>query len=174
MGKGAAQVFLAHFFAGHGLDHFRPGDEHLGIPLHHVNEIGQRRAVYSTAGAGSHDGRNLGDHTGSQGILFEHLAKAGQGIGGFLDPGTAGIFHSHDGSTGLQRHGLDLGNLVGVHFAQRTAFNREILCIHEHRAAVHRTIAGDDPIPGQILLFLAEVGAPMFHKFIQFYKTSLI
>ena len=61
-----------------------------------------------------------------------------------------------------------------MHFPQGSPFHGEILGVNEHRPSVDRTVARHHPVSGQIFLFLTEVGAAMFHKFIQFYKTSLI
>ena len=62
MSHGAAQVFLGDVFVGHGFDDVGPGDEHVAGGIHHEDEIGDGGRVDGAAGAGSHDGGDLGDH----------------------------------------------------------------------------------------------------------------
>jgi len=38
-----AEFFRCHDFVGHGLEHVRPGQEHVGGVAHHEDEVGQRR-----------------------------------------------------------------------------------------------------------------------------------
>lgn len=69
---------------------------------------------------------------------------------------------------------LNLGNLIGMHLTQATAFDGKVLCKDKDCTTIDRTIASYNPITRQVFLFLAEIGATMFHKFIKLYKTALV
>ena len=78
VGHGAAQVLKADLLAGDALDDVRAGDEHVGGVLHHEDEVGHGRGVDRAAGGGSHDGRDLGDDAGGDGVAIKDLAVAAQ------------------------------------------------------------------------------------------------
>ena len=63
MNFGTTESFLAYIFAGNCLDNFRAGEEHVADAFGHDGEVGKCRRVYRTAGAGTEDGRNLGNYT---------------------------------------------------------------------------------------------------------------
>jgi hypothetical protein len=56
-----AQLFLRDHLVGDGLDHLRPGDEHVARILHHEDEVGHRRTIDRPARAGAHDEAELRD-----------------------------------------------------------------------------------------------------------------
>ncbi len=58
----AAECFLGHVFASHGLDHLRAGEEHVADALGHDGEVSQRGRIHRTAGAGAEDAGDLGNH----------------------------------------------------------------------------------------------------------------
>src|SRR5690606_40629049 len=94
---GAAQVFEGDFFVGDTLDHFRPGDEHVGGIAHHENEVGQGRGVDCSAGAGPHDGADLRDDAGGHGVAQEDVGIAAQRDNARLNAGAAGGVEADDG-----------------------------------------------------------------------------
>lgn len=61
-----------------------------------------------------------------------------------------------------------------MHLTQATAFDGKVLCKDKDCTTIDRTIASYNPITRQVFLFLAEIGATMFHKFIKLYKTALV
>ena len=76
VGHGAAQVLEADLLAGDALDDVRAGDEHVRGVLHHEDEVRHGRRIDRAAGGGAHDGRNLGNDPGSDGVAIEDLAVA--------------------------------------------------------------------------------------------------
>ena len=121
VGHGAAQVLKADLLAGDALDDVRAGDEHVGGVLHHEDEVGHGRRVDRAAGGGAHDGRDLGDDAGGDGVPIEDLAVAAESESTpFLDAGPAGVVEAHERHPGLQGQVHDLADLLGVHLAQAT------------------------------------------------------
>ena len=174
VGHSAAQSLRGDFLSGDGLDDRRAGDEHLAGVLHHVDEVRDSRAVYSTACAGSHDDGNLGDNAGSCRVAEEDAAIAGQSVNGLLDAGTAGIVDADAGSPHLHGQIHDLPNLVGMLLTKGAALYGEVLGKGIDQTPIHRTVAGDNTLTRQVFLVLAEVGAAMLHKHIQLYERTFI
>jgi len=81
----AAQRFEINHFTGHGLDHFRSREEHIGRFFNHDDQIGQSRRVGCASGAGSKDDADLGNDTGIKGISLEDLGITTQAVDPFLD-----------------------------------------------------------------------------------------
>ena len=174
MGHSAAQLFLGYFFTGYGFNNRRTGNEHLGSFFYHVDEVGQGRAVNSAACGRSHDSGNLGDNTGRNGVVEEQLAVAAQSVDSFLDTGSAGVVHANARSAHLQGQSLNFGNLVGMHFAQGTAFNGEILREYINQATIDCAVTGGYAFTRQVFFLLAEVVAAMTDETVQFYERTFI
>ena len=171
---GAAQFFSRYFFGRDRLDDGRARKEHVRRIFDHEDEVHQGRAVYSTAGAGPHNDGNLRDDARCSRIIHEDAAKPGQGIDAFLDAGTAGIIDADDGSPHLQGHFLHLGNLVGMHFAKGTAFNRKIFGIGKDQTAADRTVAGNDAVAGDFLFLHVEIHTAMMDELPHFGEAAFI
>ena len=174
VGHGAAQLLLGHHLTQNRLDHIGSGDEHVAGLLHHENEIGHGRGIHRSTGARSHDGGNLRDHAGSDGIAVENLAVAGERIDTFLDAGAAGIVEADEGLAGLERQIHDLADLLGMHLAQSPGTGGEILGKGKHLPAIHRSVAGDDAVGGNIHLVETEQGPSVLDEHIQFAKAARI
>ena len=93
---GAADLVHRAFLAGHGLDDFRPADEHVGGALDHDDEVHQGRGIGRAAGAGAGDDRDLRHDARDQHVAEKDLAVAGERIVAFLDARAAGIVEADD------------------------------------------------------------------------------
>ena len=168
MHVGTAQVFLAHFFMGHGFHDVRAGHEHVARPTDHHGEIGQRGAVNGTPGARPHDNGNLRDDARGQHVALEDFGEPGERIDTLLNAGTARIVEADDGRAHFHRHVLHFADFLGVVLGQRAAEHGEILAVDEHEAAVDGALASDDAIARNLVLFHAEIGAAMLHEHVVF------
>ncbi len=153
---GAAQGLHVHVLAGDGLDDVRAGDEHVRGLVHHDHVVGQGGGVGRAAGGGAHDERNLRDDAGSVDVVAEDVREHGQRGDAFLDAGAAAVEDAHHRAAVAQREFLDLDDLLAVDLAQRAAVDGEVLAVDRHRAAVHRAVAGDEPVAERLLLLHAE------------------
>ncbi len=120
VGQGPAQILLADLLAGDALDDVRAGDEHVGGVLHHEDEVGHGRRIDRAPGGGAHDGRNLRNDPGSNGVAIKDLAVAAKRVHPLLDAGPAGVVEAHQRHPGLEGQVHDLADLLGVHLAQAT------------------------------------------------------
>ncbi len=169
-----AQVLRADIFAGNGLYHLRTGNEHVGCLVGHQDEVRQGGRINGSSGAGAENGGNLRNHSGSQNIAFENFGVAGQRGDTLLNTGTAGIVQSDDRSTG--NHGLvhHLADFLRQRFRQGAAEYREILCEHEYQTSVDGTLSGYHAVAQEFGLLHAEIGAPVRHEHVEFFKTAVI
>ena len=78
MNAGAAKLVGRDGLVGDRSDDLRAGDEKMARVLDHEDEIGQRRRKGLSAGARSHDQRNLRDDSGGADMALEDLAIAGE------------------------------------------------------------------------------------------------
>jgi hypothetical protein len=67
------KFFEGHVFAGDGLNHVWPGDEHVAAVFDHEDEVGEGGGVDRAARARPHDGADLGDDAGGQGVAQEDV-----------------------------------------------------------------------------------------------------
>jgi hypothetical protein len=172
---GAAELFRGHRLVGDGLDHLRAGHEHVARVAHHEDEVGHRRGVDVAAGAGAHDHRDLRDDAGGGDIALEDLAIAAERRDALLDAGAAGVEQADDRRAHLQRHVLDLHDLLGMCLGKRAAEDGEILREDEDRAAVDRAPAGDDAVAGDLLgLVHAEIDAALLHEHVELLEGVLV
>ena len=115
--RGAAELLGGHGLVGDGLHHVRAGDEHIARVAHHEDEVGHRRRIDVAAGARAHDHRNLRNDAGGQHIALEHLAIAAERRDALLDARAAGVEQADDRRAVLQRHVLQLGDLLRMGLA---------------------------------------------------------
>ena len=142
----AAEFLGGHRLVGHRLHHVRAGDEHVARVAHHEDEVGHRRRIDVAAGARPHDQRNLRDDAGREHVALEHLAIAAERRDALLDARAAGVEQADDRRAVLDRHVLDLGDLLRVRLAERAAEHGEILGENIDRAAVDGAPAGDHAV----------------------------
>ncbi|CCY02038.1 predicted acetyl-CoA carboxylase [Prevotella sp. CAG:924] len=112
MNAGTAQVLGINVLTRYGLHHLRTGKEHVACSLGHEDEVGQGRAVDSTTGTRTHDGRDLGNDTRGKDVALEDFTVACQGGDTLLNTGTARIVHADDGSAVLHSHIHYLADLL--------------------------------------------------------------
>ena len=171
--RGAAELFRRHGLVGDGLHDVRAGDEHIARVAHHEDEVGHRRRIDVAAGAGAHDHGNLRNDAGGQHIALEHLAIAAERRDAFLDARAAGVEKADDRRAVLQRHVLQLDDLLRVGLGERAAEDGEVLGEDEDHAAVDRAPAGDDAVAGDLLALVhAEIGAAMLSRTCRIPRTS--
>ncbi len=68
-----------------------------------VKSVSVRR-VYRTAGAGTEDGRNLGNYTGGKDVALEYFRISGKSVDAFLDTRAARVVEADYGSSHLHGH----------------------------------------------------------------------
>ena len=155
-----AELLELDFLAGHGLDHFGAGDEHVRGLFDHEDEVGHRRRVDGAAGAGAHDQADLRDHAGALDVADEDVAVGAERDDALLDPGAAGVVDADHRRPDLGGEVHHLAHLLRHHLAEAAAEDGEVLGEDEDGAAVDRAVAGDDGVaPGPFLLHLEVVGA---------------
>ena len=113
---GAAQLIFRDFFMGHGLDHVRPGDEHVGGLIDHEDEVRNGRRIHRTPRARSHNGGNLWHHSAIQRVAQENVGVAGQRHHAFLNSRAAGVVQPDYGRSHLGSEVHDLDDLRRVRF----------------------------------------------------------
>ncbi len=170
----AAEFFRGHGFVGDGLHDLRPGHEHVARVFDHEDEVGHRRRINVAARARAHDDGNLRDHAGRDHIAPEHFAIAAERRDAFLNARAARVEQADDRRAGLQRHVLDLGDLLRMRFRERAAEHGEVFREHEDLPAVHRAPAGDDAVARHLLLLHAEVAAAVLDESIEFLERALV
>ena len=115
-----------------------------------------------------------GIDAGGQHVAQEHLAVAAERRHALLDARAAGVEQADDGRAVLQRHVLDLGDLLGVRLRQRAAEHGEVLGEHVDDAAVDGAPAGDDAVAGDLGLLHAEVGAAVLDVHVELLEGALV
>ena len=168
MGHGPAEVFSGDDLAGDRLDDLGAGDEHLRGLVDHEDEIGEGRGIDGAAGAGPHDRRDLGNDAGIDGVAVEDVAVAGEGVDRLLDTGPARVVEADDRRTDLDRRIHRLDDLSGMHLAEGTAGDREILREGIDQPAVDHAVAGDHGFAFEVEFVHAESGASVFDEGIEF------
>jgi hypothetical protein len=118
VGHRAAELVLGHLLVGHRLDDVRAGHEHVARAFDHDGEVGDGWRVHGPARARSHDGRDLRDRAGSQGVAQEDVGVAGERSHAFLDARTARIVEPHHGHALPERQIHDLHDLRRVGFRE--------------------------------------------------------
>ncbi len=171
---GTAEGILSHIFAGHGLYHFRAGEEHIGDAFGHDGEVGQSRRVNGTAGTGAEDSRDLWDHAGGKDVALENLSVACQGVDAFLNTCATRVVEADHRGSHLHGHIHDLAYFLCHGLAQRAAEHGEILCEDIDETSVDCSVTGHDAIAEIAFLFLSEVVAAVAHEHVNFLKRSLV
>ena len=174
MNRGAAELLGGDRLVGDGFHHIGAGDEHVAGVAHHEDEIGHRRRIDVAAGARPHDQRDLRNDARGQHVALEHLAIAAERRDALLDARAAGVEQADDRRAVLQRHVLDLGDLLRMRLAKRPPEHREILGENKDRPAVDRAPAGDHAVARNFRLRHAEIDAAMFDEHVEFLERAVI
>ena len=144
----AAKVGHGDGLAGRGLDHVRPGDEHVRVLTGHDDEVRQGRAVDGTAGAGAENQAQLGHEAAGLASLAEDAAVLGQSGHALLYAGAAGVHDGHDRHFEVDGHVHQSADLLAFGGAEGAALDGEVLGVDGHFAAVDLAEAGDDSCTG--------------------------
>src|SRR6188472_103969 len=128
---GAAELLHRDVLAGDGLSQVRAGQRHRALAGDHRHEVGERRDVGGTGGAGTHHRRHHRDHSRHLDLLAEEVAGAGEERSRRLLDASAGRVEQPD-------KGHPLGE---SHLAQASDLE---LAGHPHRASHHREVVGGD------------------------------
>ena len=171
---GAAEILGRHDLSRHGLHHVGAGDEHVGRPLDHEDEVGHRGRVDGAAGAGTHDDRDLRDHARRHDVALEHLGVAGERGDALLDTGAARVVEADHGGAVLHGHVHHLADLLRVRFGQRAAEDGEVLGEHVGLAAVDRAPAGHHAVARGALRRHAEVGGAVRDEHVELLERALV
>jgi len=154
----AAEVFLAHFFVGHGSDYVRARDEHVARVLDHEHEVGDGRRINRAARTRPHNGADLRDDAAGQRVAQEDVRVAAERFDAFLNARAARIVETDDRCADAEGVIHDLGDLLSVRGAQGATKNGEVLREGEYTTTVDRALARDYAIAWEALLLHAEVG----------------
>ncbi len=171
---GAAQLFLGHVLVRDGLDHLRPGDEHVAGALHHEDEVGERRRIDRAARARPHDGGDLRNHAARERIAQEDIGVTGQRRHAFLNARASGIVQPDHRRAGLQRQVHDLANFQRVGFRERSAQHGEILREDVNQPPVNVAVAGDEAVAVDDLLIHSEIGGAMPHQLVHLFECACV
>src|SRR5574337_1103756 len=132
------------------------------------------RRIDGAAGARPHDGCNLRDHPGRQGVAEEDVRISGQRDDPLLNSGPAGIVEADDRRAHLDAQIHDLADLRRVCRAKAPAEYGEILSEDVDLSPVDHPVSDDDAVTGNPLLIHIKVVALMGNERIQFGKTPRI
>jgi hypothetical protein len=171
---GAAELLGRHDLVRDRLHHVRAGDEHVARVADHEDEVGHGGRVHVAAGAGAHDDGDLRDDAGGDDVAPEDLAVAAERRDALLDARPAGVEEADDRRAGLERHVLDLGDLLRVRLGQRAAEDGEVLGEDEDRAAVDGAPAGHDAVARDLLPGHAEVRRPVLDEHVELLERAVV
>ncbi len=107
-------------------------------------------------------------------VALEHLAVAAERGDALLDAGAAGVEQADDRRARLQRHVLDLDDLLGVRLGERAAEHGEVLGEGKHRAAVDRAPAGDHAVARDFGPLHAEFGRAVLDEHVELLERALV
>ena len=111
-----AQRLLGDVFMGHGLDHVRPGDEHVTGFGGHQREVSDGWRVDRAARAGTENRRYLRHHSRRQRIAQEDVGVSRERDDALLNARAAGIVETDDGRADAHGHVHHFHNLCGICF----------------------------------------------------------
>src|SRR5256712_11291991 len=141
MGRRAAEILERDILAGHGLDYFGTGDEHVRGPLRHDDEVRHRGAVPRAARAGPEDRTDLRDDPRCEHVPEKDLCISAEADDALLNPSAAAVVQADHRSADFHRRVHDLDDLVRVYLAKASAEYGELLRKDEDGPAVDRSMA---------------------------------
>src|SRR5579872_200716 len=159
---------------GDGLYYVRSGDEHVRSFVDHDDEVGNRGRINCTAGAWSHDCRNLRNYPAIKGIAKKDVGITCQRHDTLLNAGSAGIVEADHWRSHFGGEVHDFDNLGGIGLGQRTAKHGEILGKDEYQTPFDAAVSGDEAIAVDLLLCHSEVVAAVRYQFVGFFKRALV
>src|SRR5690606_15452912 len=169
-----AKLLVGDDLVGDRLHHVRAGHEHVARVAHHVDEVGHRRRIDGTAGAGAHYHADLWHRARGLYVAPEDFGIAAERRHALLDTGAAGIVQTDHRRPVLHGEVHDLANLLGMGLAQRAAEHGEILAEDVDHAAVDRAPAGYYAVAGDHRVGHAEIGRAVSDEHVVFFKAARI
>ena len=169
-----AQLILRDLFLRDGLDHVRPGDEHVRSLVHHQHEVGDRGRIHRASRARPHDRRNLRHHSAIQRVAQKNIRVSRQRHHAFLNPRSAGIVQPDYRRAHLRRQVHDLYNLPRIRFRQRSAKHGEVLRKHVHEPPFDAPVASDESVAVDFLFGHAEVIAAVGDQLVGFLERAFV
>ena len=137
----------AYIFTGDLFDDLRSGDKHAGLSrLNH--EIGQRRTIGCSAGAGAADDGDLGNGSRELHVAVEDARIAVEAVDALLNACTTGVVDEDERGAGLERHDHHLDDLAAMHLSGCTAEDGKILAGQMDQSAIDGGCADYDAIGG--------------------------
>ena len=170
----AAQLLHRDVLTGDGLDHVRPGDEHLAGLVDHHDEVGQRGGVDMPARGRAHDQRDLRDDARGEDVAVEDLAVQAQRDHALLDARARTVVDADQRAAGLDREILNLDDLLAVDLAEAAAEHGDVLAEDAHVAAVDGAVTGHHAVAERAFLLQAEVGAAVPGQRVQLDERTLV
>ena len=98
----------------------------------------------------------------------------GQRVDAFLNARAARIVDTDERNAHIEGIIHDLGDLAGVHEAQRTAGHGEVLCKYGDRLTADHTRTDDYAVSGKRFVLHPEITAVMLHENIVFMERVLV
>ncbi len=170
----AAQTLEVDLLVRHRLHHLRPSHEHVGGPVDHIDEVGDRRRVDGATRTRSQNRADLGHDTRGLSVSPEDLRVPAQRRHPFLNPRAARVVEPDNRAPSLHRQVHHLADLLRVRFGQRTAEHGEVLRKHAHVAAVDPAVPGDDPIAQELLVGQPKLVGAMRHEAVELPEGSFV
>src|SRR6266550_6818742 len=146
VGSGTAELLFRDVFVHDGRDDVRAGDEHVRSLVHHGNEVGNCRRVHRTAGARSHDRRELGNHTAVKRVAEKNVGVTAQRGNTLLNSCATGVVQTDDRYADARGGIHDFHDFGCVGFGERAAENREVLSEGKDKASVNAAVSGDEAV----------------------------
>ena len=140
------ELFHRDLFARHRPHHIGAGDEHVRGLADHQNEVGNRGRVDRATRAGSHDQRDLRDHTRGVDVALKDVGIAAKRNDALLDARATRIVDADKRTAIAQRQIHHLADLLGENLTKRAAENREVLREREDATTVDQAMTRDDTV----------------------------
>src|SRR2546427_7702010 len=96
MGRRVAEILERDILAGHGLDYFGTGDEHVRGPLRHDDEVRHGGAVHGASRARTEDRADLRDDPGCEDVSEEDLRVPTEANDALLNPCASAVVQADD------------------------------------------------------------------------------
>ncbi len=174
VGQRAAQLLEGDRLVRHGLDHVRPGDEHIRRVLDHDDEVGEGGGIDRAAGRRPHDHADLRNDARGQCVAEEDVRVAAEREDALLDARAARVVQANDRRAVLHRQIHDLADLFRVRLAQRAADHGEVLREDVHQAPVDRAVPGDHAVAQDLARQVADVAPALDDEAVQLGERALV
>ncbi len=145
---GSAERVERHLLAGHHPRHLGPGDEHVALPAHHADQIGERRGVRGRAHAEPARERELRHLSLQRDGAPEDLAVGLDRVRALLDAHPVAVGERDHRQPALTREIEQAAELLRRRVADRAAQHRRVVRVDGRGAPGDRTEPADQPVAG--------------------------